>query len=353
MTPYKRFVNPTYVKVFNYYLKTVVEKQFERKYHQEIKLKLYGISIQPKNSRYNTIPVDELTDQQTKVKFFIDTYPNKISTSTYLEELIFPKGTTFLQLKNGSFFENNSNKFIIDILFNKRPLYDLDYKSDNSLNGEQLNESQYDYQDSEEYYEKLDKILNKFLSNIGKEKDIPDFLGYRALTGKNHYGDFTVKLTGIFKKPFSPEDSDIIYTKKWNLIELVIKMFPFLKNATIYAGSTSTLDNYEHKLDLEKKYLNRKVKEDDVDDKLPFLQEEKNGIKTRLFKESTDNHELKWHFDKTDRKVKVVKSNGWELQMDNQLPIKLNEGDVITIPKGIYHRVIKGTGDLIVKIKEY
>jgi quercetin dioxygenase-like cupin family protein len=39
--------------------------------------------------------------------------------------------------------------------------------------------------------------------------------------------------------------------------------------------------------------------------------------------------------------------------MDNHLPITLKEGDVITIPKGEYHRVLKGNGDLIVKIKEY
>ena len=91
---------------------------------------------------------------------------------------------------------------------------------------------------------------------------------------------------------------------------------------------------------------------DDTEEELPFKEVNENGIKKRVFKESTDNHELKWHFDLNDRKVKVVKSNGWMFQMDNQLPVRLNEGDVISIPKGMYHRVIKGKGDLIVKIKE-
>jgi hypothetical protein len=91
---------------------------------------------------------------------------------------------------------------------------------------------------------------------------------------------------------------------------------------------------------------------DEQDDELPFKEVNENGIKKRVFKESTDNHELKWHFDLNDRKVKIVKSNGWMFQMDNQLPVRLNEGDVISIPKGMYHRVIKGKGDLIVKIKE-
>ena len=93
-------------------------------------------------------------------------------------------------------------------------------------------------------------------------------------------------------------------------------------------------------------------KEIKKDDDLPFEEVKENGIKTRLFKENINNGELKWHFDKQDRKVKVVKSNNWMLQMDNDIPKPLKEGQTIFIPKGVYHRVIKGQGDLIVKIKE-
>jgi hypothetical protein len=352
MTPYQKFINPTYVKVFNYFLKNVVEKQFERKYHQEIKLKLYGISIQPNSKSYYSIPVEELLTSQAMVSFFIDSENPKLHTSNFIEDLIFKGGKTFLMLQDSSWF-HQPNKFLLRIMFNKRPLYELDYQSDEPLNeNSESNKTQYDYEDSEEYYEKIDKLLNKFLSTTGKEKNIPNFLGYRVITGKNRYGEFVIKLTGIFKEPFRSEDSDTIHTKSRKMTKLIKQMFPFLSKATFYGGSTSTLDNYERYLNLEKLYLNRKVKDDDKDDELPFLQEEKNGIKTRLFKESTDNHELKWHFDKTDRKVKVVKSNGWELQMDNELPVKLTEGKTFFIPKGVYHRVIKGQGDLVVKIKE-
>jgi hypothetical protein len=38
------------------------------------------------------------------------------------------------------------------------------------------------------------------------------------------------------------------------------------------------------------------------------------------------------------------------VQLDNQLPVPLTE--TIFIPKEMYHRVIKGTGDLTVKIKK-
>jgi hypothetical protein len=35
------------------------------------------------------------------------------------------------------------------------------------------------------------------------------------------------------------------------------------------------------------------------------------------------------------------------------LPIKLSDAEQIYIPKFVWHRVIKGTGNLIVEIEEY
>jgi len=101
--------------------------------------------------------------------------------------------------------------------------------------------------------------------------------------------------------------------------------------------------------------LQQKWKLDKIEDEedLPFDEIEEGGIKKRRFRGDINEGELKWHFDKRDRKVKIVKSNGWQIQMDNKLPITLKEGEIVKIPKGIYHRVIKGSGDLIVKIKEY
>ena len=39
--------------------------------------------------------------------------------------------------------------------------------------------------------------------------------------------------------------------------------------------------------------------------------------------------------------------------MDNQLPQTLKSGQTYTIPKGVYHRVKRGTTDLKVKIEIY
>ena len=70
----------------------------------------------------------------------------------------------------------------------------------------------------------------------------------------------------------------------------------------------------------------------------------------RIFAQDVDSHELVWHRDREDRIVRVLEGSGWEFQLDNNLPIQLNEGDVIHIPKYEYHRIIKGDTDLKVEL---
>jgi hypothetical protein len=84
----------------------------------------------------------------------------------------------------------------------------------------------------------------------------------------------------------------------------------------------------------------------------PFQQEIIDDIKIRTFEENVDDEELKWHRDRKDRIVEILESNEWYLQMDNELPTKLIVGEKHFIPEGVYHRVIKGKGKLIVSIKE-
>mgnify|MGYP001548723636 FL=1 len=84
----------------------------------------------------------------------------------------------------------------------------------------------------------------------------------------------------------------------------------------------------------------------------PYSEKIKGNIKERVFKENTDTSELVWHRDKKDREVKVMESNGWMFQMDNELPIVLKEGDVVNIPKNTYHRILRGQGDFKIRIKE-
>lgn len=68
----------------------------------------------------------------------------------------------------------------------------------------------------------------------------------------------------------------------------------------------------------------------------------------RTFLSSVKDEELKWHWDEEDRTIEAIEKTDWEFQFDNELPISLNQK--IFIPKGIIHRVIKGTRDLQLKI---
>lgn len=68
----------------------------------------------------------------------------------------------------------------------------------------------------------------------------------------------------------------------------------------------------------------------------------------REFKQETDSSEYIWHRDKEDRVIESIGDTDWLIQMDNELPKRI-EGRVF-IPKEKYHRVIKGTGDLKIKL---
>ena len=82
---------------------------------------------------------------------------------------------------------------------------------------------------------------------------------------------------------------------------------------------------------------------------LPF-QENKISDNTfiRVFSQDTDSGEYAWHRDREDRIIESIEPTDWKIQIDNELP-KVIEGEVF-IPMGVYHRLIKGTNDLKIKL---
>ena len=84
----------------------------------------------------------------------------------------------------------------------------------------------------------------------------------------------------------------------------------------------------------------------------PYLDKLIGEFFVRTFKNDVDDNELVWHRDHEDRYVKIVEGKGWELQIDNELPVELEIGKEYFIPKKTFHRIIKGSGNLIVNIKE-
>ena len=83
----------------------------------------------------------------------------------------------------------------------------------------------------------------------------------------------------------------------------------------------------------------------------PFTDELVNEWFERTFDEDVAEEEMIWHRDKRDRTITVLEGEGWMFQFDNELPF-IMEGK-FTIPMGVYHRVIKGDGDLKLKIKKF
>jgi len=84
---------------------------------------------------------------------------------------------------------------------------------------------------------------------------------------------------------------------------------------------------------------------------LPFKEEQvSENTFIRTFYQDVDSGELTWHRDREDRIIEPVEKTDWKFQIDNELPFTI-EGRIL-IPKGVYHRLIKGTGDLKIKLEK-
>lgn len=70
----------------------------------------------------------------------------------------------------------------------------------------------------------------------------------------------------------------------------------------------------------------------------------------RIFRADVDPEELKWHRDEEDRTVVPLNNNDWMFQRDNGLPEPMDKE--IKIARGEWHRVIKGTTELKVRIEK-
>jgi hypothetical protein len=70
----------------------------------------------------------------------------------------------------------------------------------------------------------------------------------------------------------------------------------------------------------------------------------------REFLADTDPMSLIWHEDQEDRVIEILTGSGWQFQFDEDIPFEMVTGDRFEIPKGYLHRVIKGKGNLTIKI---
>jgi hypothetical protein len=70
----------------------------------------------------------------------------------------------------------------------------------------------------------------------------------------------------------------------------------------------------------------------------------------RVFSQDTDSGEFVWHRDYESRIIESIGDTDWLIQIDNELPKQI-KGEVF-IPMGVYHRLIRGTKDLKIKLKK-
>ena len=84
----------------------------------------------------------------------------------------------------------------------------------------------------------------------------------------------------------------------------------------------------------------------------PYTELKCSNGKIRVFREDCKEEQLVWHRDEKDRSLHVIEGFGWLLQYDNQEPIDLLEGHSYSIDKLEYHRIIKGDGELVIRIYE-
>jgi hypothetical protein len=83
---------------------------------------------------------------------------------------------------------------------------------------------------------------------------------------------------------------------------------------------------------------------------LPFIESPLDATKTtRLFSKDLTQEDLKWHFDDEDRIISSKNPTDWLFQFDNKLPQKID--NEIYIKKGEWHRLIKGSSDIILIIE--
>lgn len=75
----------------------------------------------------------------------------------------------------------------------------------------------------------------------------------------------------------------------------------------------------------------------------PYLEEGEE----RTFTQEVTQDDLVWHKDREDRIIEPLHETDWKFQYDNEVPIEL---DRLFIQKDTYHRLIKGTGSLKLKV---
>lgn len=81
---------------------------------------------------------------------------------------------------------------------------------------------------------------------------------------------------------------------------------------------------------------------------LPFTELKIEEFYLRTFDSNVNENDLLWHRDLEDRYIISTHDTDWLIQIDDKLPQSILSE--VFIPKNVYHRLIKGTDSLTLKI---
>lgn len=181
---------------------------------------------------------------------------------------------------------------------------------------------------------KVKEFLTKHSSSI--KKSFLEELRNSGTDAKKAYINF-MKLVNS-DEPISQEEREKIGNELKEVFNNTLKRLGMVGLMFIPGGTTFMV--------LRKIFRDKKSKAKE----LPYDEEINENHRVRVFSESVDDEDLKWHRDREDRLIEVIEGDDWEIQFDNELPKKLTPGTQIVIPEGVYHRVIKGSSELKIKV---
>lgn len=82
----------------------------------------------------------------------------------------------------------------------------------------------------------------------------------------------------------------------------------------------------------------------------PYRQHQQNNLTIRTFECTVPASSLVWHRDREHRLIRVLEGQGWKFQLDNAVPQPLDQGSMVFVPAGVYHRLMLGHTRLVVEI---
>ena len=248
-------------------------------------------------------------------------------------------------------------------VYNQKQKFDVYINSDDNFWEDENNQEVFNSKIRE--LARLSKLVNSSNYRIFYNTDVPERYESLVSLAEDFRAELTNYLSGYdsddtyFEVEYvAPENTNWIPYNRMS-IRVIVRLNTNEPNndSLIKAGERTleiVLTRMVKKYDEFEGYsLHMDVEEldtDNSDEELPYDEEINESHRVRVFSEGVDDEDLKWHRDREDRLVEVIEGDGWEIQFDNELPKKLTPGTQIIIPEGVYHRVIKGSSELKIKV---